>query len=60
MALHYYGETALMAGLGVLMPPLLGRSGADRRGGLVALVPMTLLGAAAEAVGYLLSRLMLG
>ncbi|HEY2668781.1 MAG TPA: DUF6518 family protein [Rugosimonospora sp.] len=57
VALHQAGETALMVALGVVMPPLLGRSAADRLRGLAALVPLTLLGAVAEGLVYLLSRL---
>ncbi|GAA5196248.1 DUF6518 family protein [Rugosimonospora acidiphila] len=51
------GEAALMVGLGVVLPPLLGRGGADRLRGLAALVPMTLLGAVATGVVYLVAQL---
>ncbi|GIH20853.1 DUF6518 family protein [Rugosimonospora africana] len=57
VVLHQAGETALMAGLGVLMPPLLGRSAADRLRGLAALVPLTLLGALAEGAVFLFTVL---
>lgn len=57
VVLHQTGEAALVAGLGVLMPVLLGRSAADRLRGLVALAPLTVLGALAEGAVYLFTQL---
>jgi hypothetical protein len=56
IVLRYVDEAVLMVGLGLLLPALLGRSGADRLRALAAVVPMTVLAGGALAVVFLFAQ----
>ena len=60
VALGYRVEAAVFAAIGVAIPLALGRTGRDRRRGLVALGPTVAVGGVAMGGVYLLARLILG
>jgi hypothetical protein len=59
VALGYWTDTAILAGIGILVPVVLGRSGRERLGGLGALAPLTLIGCAVEGGVYLIAQAVL-